>query len=99
MRLFEVTGCGSCIVTDARPGIEKLFAPDAEIVTYRSKDDLGEKVGEVGQLAVTPETGRPTRLTLRQGRIFKQETELFVDSQRVIIRTRAVWVAKASLSP
>jgi len=44
MRLFEVTGCGSCIVTDARPGIEKLFAPDAEIVTYRSKDDLGEKV-------------------------------------------------------
>jgi hypothetical protein len=44
MRLFEVTGCGSCIVTDARPGIDTLFEPDTEIVTYRSKADLGEKV-------------------------------------------------------
>jgi len=44
MRLFEVTGCGSCIVTDERRGIETLFEPDSEIVTYRSKEDLGEKV-------------------------------------------------------
>jgi spore maturation protein CgeB len=44
MRLFEVTGCGSCIVTDARPGIERLFEPDSEIVTYRSKEELAEKV-------------------------------------------------------
>jgi len=44
IRLFEATGCGSCIVTDARAGVEKLFEPDTEIVTYRSKEDLREKV-------------------------------------------------------
>ena len=31
-------------VTDARPGLQALFEPDKEIVTYRSKEECADKV-------------------------------------------------------
>lgn len=36
----------------------------------------GEKVGEVGEFAVEPESGRPLRMTLRRGTLFKHEREV-----------------------
>lgn len=43
MRLFEVTGVGSCLLTDAKRNLPSLFAPDREVVTYRSADECAEK--------------------------------------------------------
>lgn len=42
-------------------------------------DAEGEKVGEIGELSVSPDTGAPTRITLRRGLLFKRDTELPVD--------------------
>jgi spore maturation protein CgeB len=43
MRLYEATGVGSLLVTDAKSNLHELFAPDAEVVTYASADELVEK--------------------------------------------------------
>lgn len=44
VRLFEVTGAGSCLLTDWKKNITELFEPDREIVTYTSADECIEKV-------------------------------------------------------
>jgi spore maturation protein CgeB len=44
VRLFEVTGVGSCLLTDWKKNIHELFESDTEIVTYRSPDECVEKV-------------------------------------------------------
>ncbi len=44
MRLFEATGVGSCLVTDWKANLNRLFEPDREIVTYESADECAEKV-------------------------------------------------------
>ncbi len=43
MRLFEVTGVGSCLLTDWRANIATLFDPEIEVVTYRSPEECSEK--------------------------------------------------------
>jgi spore maturation protein CgeB len=43
IRLFEVTGVGSCLLTDAKKNLAQLFEPDKEIVTYSSVDECVEK--------------------------------------------------------
>jgi spore maturation protein CgeB len=42
MRLYEATGTGALILTDAARGLGDLFAAD-EVATYDSPDDLVEK--------------------------------------------------------
>ena len=44
MRLFEVTGVGTCLLTDWKKNIGELFEPDKEIVTYSSLEECSEKV-------------------------------------------------------
>jgi spore maturation protein CgeB len=44
VRLFEVTGAGSCLLTDWKKNIHELFDQDTEIVTYKSPDECIEKV-------------------------------------------------------
>jgi spore maturation protein CgeB len=43
MRLFETTGAGSCLLTDARSNLAELFEPEREIVTYSSAEECLEK--------------------------------------------------------
>lgn len=43
MRLFEVTGGGSLLLTDWRENLPQLFEPDREVVTYRSAEECVEK--------------------------------------------------------
>ncbi len=43
MRLFEATGMGACLLTDARPNLRTLFEPDEEIVTYSNREEAVEK--------------------------------------------------------
>ena len=44
MRMYEVTGMGTCLLTDWKPDIDQYFQPDEEIITYRSFDEAKEKV-------------------------------------------------------
>ena len=44
VRLFEVTGTGSCLITDWKKNLKDLFEIDREIVTYASAAECVEKV-------------------------------------------------------
>jgi hypothetical protein len=44
LRLYEVTGVGSCLITDWKKDISRNFEPDKEIVTYRTAEECLEKV-------------------------------------------------------
>lgn len=44
MRLYEATGVGTMLVTDAKANLADLFEPGREIVTYRSADELADVV-------------------------------------------------------
>jgi spore maturation protein CgeB len=44
MKMFEVCGSGSCLVTDWKENINDLFAEDTEVVTYKSVGECVEKV-------------------------------------------------------
>lgn len=43
MRLYEATGAGSLLLTDAKRNLGELFEPGREVVTYDDVDDLVEK--------------------------------------------------------
>jgi hypothetical protein len=45
MRLYEATGVGALLLTDAKSNLGELFEPEAEVVTYASIDELVEKIG------------------------------------------------------
>jgi spore maturation protein CgeB len=44
MRLFEATGVGSMLLTDAKRNLGDLFEPGSEVATYTSGDDLSDKI-------------------------------------------------------
>jgi spore maturation protein CgeB len=44
MRLFEATGCGALLITEAAPNLRDLFEPGKEVVTYAGRDELVEAV-------------------------------------------------------
>lgn len=43
MRLFEVTGAESCLLTEWRENLSELFDPETEVVAYKSYEDAFEK--------------------------------------------------------
>jgi spore maturation protein CgeB len=44
MRLYEATGAGTLLVTDAKRNLGELFEPGSEVVTYEDADELADKV-------------------------------------------------------
>ena len=44
IRLFEATGVGTCLLTDWKDDLPKVFEPDQEVVTFRSHEECVEKV-------------------------------------------------------
>lgn len=44
MRLYETTGLGTCLITDAKENLSDFFAVGQEVVTYQSTHDLIDKV-------------------------------------------------------
>ena len=44
MRLYEATGVGTLLVTDAKGNLSELFKPVDEVVTYSSEDELVERI-------------------------------------------------------
>ena len=43
MRQFEVTGAGTCLLTDFKPDLPEIFVPDQEVVAYHSPEEAVEK--------------------------------------------------------
>ena len=43
MRLYEATGVGSLLLTDAKVNLPELFTLDREVIAYENADDLVEK--------------------------------------------------------
>jgi hypothetical protein len=39
MRVFEATGLGTCLITDAKENMPELFEPGQEVVTYGSEEE------------------------------------------------------------
>jgi len=79
VRMFEVSGVGSLLVTDHKKRIESLFEPDREILTYRSKEECTEKL----RWAIEhPEEARKIALagqkrTLRDHSVEKRAEQLY----------------------
>jgi hypothetical protein len=51
MRLFEATGCGSMLLTDAKSNLSDFFVSGKEVVVYRNSDELIQKVKYYSQHA------------------------------------------------
>lgn len=43
-RVFEVPGAGGFLMTEWAPDLEEYFVPDEEIITFRTIDDLAERI-------------------------------------------------------
>ncbi|HWT03679.1 MAG TPA: glycosyltransferase [Pyrinomonadaceae bacterium] len=78
MRLFEVTGVGSCLLTDWKENITDLFEPGSEVVTYKSAEECVEKVsyllGHERERRAIAEAGQ--RRTLRDHTIPQRAAQL-----------------------
>jgi spore maturation protein CgeB len=86
MRLFEITGCGSCMLTDWKPDIADVFEPDREMLTFRSAAECAEKVTWLldhprERLAIA-EAGR--RRTLSDHTFDNRVPALLADIQKVL---------------
>ena len=44
MRLYESTGVGALLLTDAKDNLSTLFAPDTEVAVYHSPEECAEKI-------------------------------------------------------
>jgi spore maturation protein CgeB len=42
--LFETAGCGAFQIADWKPALPELFEPEREVVTFRTRSELKEKV-------------------------------------------------------
>lgn len=44
LRLFEAAGCGAFQIVDWRPNLYKVLEPEREVVTFRTREELKQKV-------------------------------------------------------
>jgi spore maturation protein CgeB len=44
MRLFEATGMGTLLITEAKRNLAELFVPGQEVVTYANEDELVDRI-------------------------------------------------------
>ena len=70
MRMFEVTGVGSCLLTDTGQNMEDLFEPDTEVLTYETFEEAVEKY----QYVTENETEREKIAKCGQLRTLKDHT-------------------------
>ena len=70
MKMFEVTGMGTCLVSDFKKNIKDLFEPDIEMVTFKTKQECVEKV----RYLIDHEEERKKIETAGHKRVLKQHT-------------------------
>jgi spore maturation protein CgeB len=51
MRLFEATGVGTCLLTDAKSDLHEFFAPGEEVVAF---EDAADAVAKAKELLAAP---------------------------------------------
>ena len=44
MRMFETTGCGAFLLTDAPRGLEEFYTPGKEVLSYSTPEELVDLV-------------------------------------------------------
>jgi spore maturation protein CgeB len=91
MRLYEATGMGACLLTDAKLNLPCLFEPDQEVVTYSSP---AEAVSKLKQLLAQPDAAaaiaaRGQARTLQHHTYSQRMAELVALLKRHISRTGA----------
>jgi spore maturation protein CgeB len=64
LRLYEATGVGTFLLTDDLPNLSTLFAPGAQVETYRSPEQCVEKIKHF--LSAEPERERIAQAGQRQ---------------------------------
>jgi spore maturation protein CgeB len=47
MRLYEATGVGTCLLTEARDNLCEMFEPDREVMTYSDDADCVERIAHL----------------------------------------------------
>lgn len=47
MRMYEATGCGAALVTEAKSNLAELFEPGVEVQTYGRIDEIGHAVEQL----------------------------------------------------
>jgi spore maturation protein CgeB len=47
MRLFEATGVGACLLTDAADNLHELFEPGREVATFRDAAECRARIREL----------------------------------------------------
>jgi len=70
MRLFEATGVGTFLLTDFKDNLDTLFAPDREVVAWRSIDDCLNAIGRY----LVNDDGRAAIAHAGQARTMAQHT-------------------------
>lgn len=78
IRMFEATGTGALLVTEAAPNVDQLFEPDKEIITYRTAEEAAEKIayylGHESERAIIAQAGQ--RRTLQHYSCSRRAEEL-----------------------
>ena len=97
MRLYEATGMGACLLTDAKVNLPCLFEPDQEVVTYETP---AEAVGKLKQLLADPQAAvaiaaRGQARTLREHSYSQRMAELVALLQRHRSKTAAACSTQA----
>lgn len=44
MRIFESTGCGTCLLIENKKNVKDIFVPDEEVIVYNSFEEAKEKI-------------------------------------------------------
>jgi spore maturation protein CgeB len=70
MRLFEATGSGAALVTEAAPNLHELFEPGAEVASYASEDELVARV----EALLSDDGARGAMATAGQARTLRDHT-------------------------
>jgi spore maturation protein CgeB len=92
MRLFEATGAGACLVTDAMDDLCQIFEPDCEVVSYENAADCIERISwlHAHPSAAAEIAERGQRRTLRD-HTFHERTLLLAELiERQLRRTNRV---------
>ncbi len=72
LRLFQATGVGACLLTDAASNLRDLFEPDREVVTWEGPEECVEKV----RYLLAHEAERRAIAAAGQSRALREHTAL-----------------------
>lgn len=70
MRLYESTGVGTLLLTDAKDNLSTLFTPDKEVAVYHSPEECAEKINHY----LSHESERAAIAAAGQARTLKEHT-------------------------